>query len=116
MEGLGRLAGGVAHDMNNILSGIMGLALVLRDELGPGHPATADIADIVGACKRGQQLNRNLLGFARKGRVCKRSLSINELVRSASDMIQRSLARSMEIVHRLDPGVGQTESSGELIS
>ena len=80
MEAVGRLAGGVAHEINNVLATINALASVLQFELNCDHEHTSDLENIVAACQRGAELTSNLLGFARKGKYTKETLSINEIV------------------------------------
>jgi len=77
MEAIGTLAGGVAHDMNNMLAAIMGLASAVQNDLTPEDPLQNDIEGILAASKKGHDLTRNLLGFARKGRYRKESIDLN---------------------------------------
>ena len=80
MEAIGNLAGGVAHDMNNILAAIMGLASVLQADVEPDSAMMEDIKGILTACRRGSDLTRNLLGFARQGKYRREPISINGVI------------------------------------
>lgn len=66
LEAVGLLAGGVAHDFNNVLSVILGLSEAVRDELPAGHALRDDLQEIVDAASRGAAITRQLLTFARK--------------------------------------------------
>ena len=66
MEAMGRLAGGVAHDFNNILTAIMGHAEMLRLDLAKDHPSYGDVEGIRGTAERASRLTKQLLGFSRK--------------------------------------------------
>ena len=66
MESVGRLAGGVAHDFNNMLTAILGHAELGRMRLDPSHPVYTDLNEICKAAERSADLTRQLLAFARK--------------------------------------------------
>ena len=68
MEAVGRLAGGIAHDMNNVLGSIMAFASVLEMEMDPDDRMMSDVKHILEASKKGRNLMLNLLGFARRGK------------------------------------------------
>ena len=77
MEAIGRLAGGVAHDFNNILGIIAACSELLRDRVIPGE-SSQYLANIQKAIERGASLTRHLLAFSRKQVVAKRLLDVNE--------------------------------------
>jgi len=83
MDAIGQLAGGVAHDFNNILMGIQGNVSLLQMEHDPGHPHAKRLGRIEEHVKRGANLTRQLLGFAREGKYEVRTLAVNELVRKS---------------------------------
>ena len=66
MEALGTLAGGVAHDFNNILAAILGNADLARQDLGEAHPASQSLDEIRTAARRGRELVRRILAFSRQ--------------------------------------------------
>jgi two-component system cell cycle sensor histidine kinase/response regulator CckA len=85
MEALGTLAGGIAHNFNNLLAGIMGnLSLTLLDT-DPTHPHFDHLKRIEKLIKGGSQLTSQLLGYARGGRYDVRPLDFNQLIREISD-------------------------------
>ena len=70
LESIGRLAGGVAHDFNNILTAILGYGEIVTRELPPENPLIHDVEEIKLAAERAGRLTRQLLIFARRGVVC----------------------------------------------
>lgn len=97
MEAIGVLAGGIAHGMNNLLSAISAYASVVWDETGEEDLRRRDIEEILNAAKRGGQLTRNLLGFARKGKVQRVALDLNEIVEQTLKMIRATLPRNVHL-------------------
>jgi PAS domain S-box-containing protein len=85
LESLGSLAGGVAHDMNNVLGAILSLASSRGAALEPSDPMASALQTIATACVRGRGVVQSLLYFARKDLEESRPLGLNELVR---DMVQ----------------------------
>jgi two-component system, cell cycle sensor histidine kinase and response regulator CckA len=102
MEAIGRLAGGVAHDMNNVLGAILGSASVLDDEIKRGHPNREDLDNILAACRKGRDLTRDLLGFARKGKYVKEILSLNDIAYEAQSLLARTITKKISIDLDLD--------------
>jgi two-component system cell cycle sensor histidine kinase/response regulator CckA len=97
MEAIGRLAGAVAHDMNNVLGAVMGLAAVLAGELEPGNRHRddherhrADVARILQAAARGRHLTKSLLRFARKGSVAEEAVRLGEIGQGVVDLLART--------------------------
>jgi len=106
LEAVGRLAGGVAHDMNNILAGIMGYTNLLSAEptepVEPAEPTEPidrrEMLDrIVAGCRRGRDLSDNLLDFARSGRRPMESMSPAELIRESLSLIGPTLDKSIHV-------------------
>ena len=75
LEAIGRLAGGVAHDFNNILMSIMGAADLLLMQLEPDDPARDEATEIKQSVDRGAGLTRQLLAFSRRQAIAARSCS-----------------------------------------
>jgi two-component system, cell cycle sensor histidine kinase and response regulator CckA len=90
MESIGALAGGVAHDFNNLLGAILGCVDGMDLELGSGFQCHADLVEIRDLVKRGAQLTRGLLGFARRGKYEARPLDLNELMGVTAEIFGRT--------------------------
>ena len=95
LEAIGRLAGGVAHDINNTLNAIMGSAFALRHELSSLGHSFADLDNIAIACDRGAQLTRNLLGFARKGCYQEQTFSLNAVIKTVQALLSRTANKNI---------------------
>ncbi len=89
MEAVGRLAGGVAHDFNNMLTVIQGYAEICLQRLKPADPLYQDIREILNAAGRSSELTRQLLAFSRKQIISPRSLDINEQLFAMEKMLRR---------------------------
>ncbi len=97
LESVGQLTGGVAHDFNNLLTVIMGNAELLTDELASDsrlHPLAGMISS---AGKRGAELTRHLLAFARKQTLDPRAVDVNHLIGEVSELLRRSLGEHIEM-------------------
>lgn len=97
MESIGRLAGGIAHDMNNVLGAILGFAALLRKEKDDGTSEAEDLDDILTAARRGRDLTGKLLGFARKGVFRKEAVDMHQLLRENVDFLRHSLEKNITI-------------------
>lgn len=99
MESIGILAGGVAHDFNNILSVILGYTEILLRQLAENDPARKKIQTINEAGHRAADLTRQLLAFSRKQVVQLTSLSLNRLILNLTKMLSRMIGEdiSMEV-------------------
>ncbi len=95
MESVGRLAGGVAHDFNNMLGVILGHAEMALDQVDPAHPLHADLEEIHKAASRSADLTRQLLAFARKQTVAPKVLDLNETVAGMLKMLQRLIGEDI---------------------
>lgn len=119
MESLGLLAGGVAHDMNNVLGAILGLASVHTELQAPGSAVHAAFTTITQACNRGGSLIRSLLGFARQGLAEERDLDMNALVREEVRLLERTtLARvrlEMDLAPQLRPMRGDASALAHML-
>lgn len=109
LESIGRLAGGIAHDMNNILSAIMASALVIKDEIATPSVASESVDNVLLACYRGRDLTQNILGFARKGKYVKSDISINHLVNETTAILRRTISKSIEIKTSLEDNLNAFE-------
>ncbi|MEQ1728218.1 MAG: ATP-binding protein, partial [Vicinamibacterales bacterium] len=96
MESLGSLAGGVAHDFNNMLGGIMGYAdLLLAEEADPHK--REDLEAILQAATRSSELTRKLLAFGRRGKNIVEPLDLNTIVRDGLAMLRPTFARNITL-------------------
>ncbi len=100
LEAVGTLAAGLAHDMNNVLAAIMGLAGNLAEESSDPR-ATDDLAQIVCEAERGAELTRGLLAFSRRGQYRKQVLSIGEILDDVVVLLRRTLPKAIEIEKQL---------------
>jgi PAS domain S-box-containing protein len=104
MESVGRLAGGVAHDFNNMLSVILGFTEVAMGQTSPEQPLYADLEEIRRAAERSADLTRQLLAFARKQAIFPRELDLNETVEGILNMLRRLIGEDIHLTWL--PGAG----------
>ncbi|MBI5091986.1 MAG: response regulator, partial [Candidatus Hydrogenedentes bacterium] len=97
MESVGRLAGGVAHDFNNMLSVILGHGEMALEQLDPAHSLYTDLLEIRKAAQRSADLTRQLLAFARKQTVLPKRLDLNEAVAGILKMLQRLMGEDIKL-------------------
>ena len=102
MEAVGRLAGGVAHDINNTLNSIMASIVAHRQELEPYGRQFQDLDNITAACERGAQLTRNLLGFARRSNYERQTISLNDVAECVHALLKCTANKNIRIDIRLD--------------
>jgi two-component system, cell cycle sensor histidine kinase and response regulator CckA len=103
MDTVGMLAGGVAHDFNNVLTGIQSAAAMARLELPRDHAATGDLGEIERQCQRAAALVRQLLAFARKQPLARRTLSVNEVVLDVESLLRRVIGENVRFSVELQP-------------
>jgi two-component system cell cycle sensor histidine kinase/response regulator CckA len=102
MEAIGQLAGGVAHDFNNLLTGILSCAAEVREELPAGSPAAEAAGTIEQAARRAAELTRQLLGFARRGKLCSAPVDVHAAVLEVTRLLGRTLDARISIATRLE--------------
>jgi PAS domain S-box-containing protein len=102
MESIGRLAGGVAHDFNNILTAIRGYAELLLIDLADDAPARESAAEIARAAGRAAALTGQLLAFSRKQVLRPQRLDLNEIVSGMSSMLARMLGEDVVLTTALE--------------
>jgi len=90
MEAIGTLAGGIAHDFNNLLMGFQGNLSLMLMEMSPGNPYYDYLTNMEDYVKRGSDLTRQILGFARGGKYEVRPTNINDLLEQSSQMFGRT--------------------------
>jgi len=109
MESLGRLAGGVAHDLNNLLLPILGYAEILQEDLPPGSPVREEAEEILRAGGRARDLVRQLLAFARKQPLDMRPLDLNRVVEDFARMLRRTIRENVTLTLHLPPSLPPIE-------
>lgn len=97
MESVGRLAGGVAHDFNNMLQAILGNAEMALDEASPGSSLRESLLEIQKAARRSADLTRQLLAFARRQTVAPRVLDLNDTISGILKMLQRLIGEDIHL-------------------
>lgn len=98
IESIGQLAGGVAHDFNNIMTAIKGFAEISINELRKGHDITDDLEQILTVSDKGVDLTNQLLGFARKQMAVPKVIKPNEIISNTVQLLPRLLETSI-LVH-----------------
>ena len=106
MESIGRLAGGVAHDFNNMLTVINGHSDMLLALLPEADPFRESVQEIRDAGERAASLTSQLLAFSRKDRPRAAVVGLNGAVRDVERMLRRLVGEHIEMVTRLDPEAG----------
>ncbi len=97
MESIGQLAGGVAHDFNNMLGIILGHSEMILEDLDPDHPLAARIHEIRDAADRSAYFTRQLLAFARKQPIAPIVLNLNETLEGMLNMLKRLIGEGIEL-------------------
>jgi|GEM_PF-546524 len=100
MESVGRLAGGVAHDFNNMLQAILGHVELALDRVDSTHPLHADLQEIRKAAQRSAELTGQLLAFARRQTIRPRVLNLNEAVSGTLRMLRRLIGENIELIFK----------------
>jgi two-component system, cell cycle sensor histidine kinase and response regulator CckA len=100
MESIGTLAGGIAHDFNNLLMGILGNASLILMQLDKSHPVFDRLKNIEDYVKRGSDLTKQLLGFARSGKYEARPTNLAEFIRESSELFGRT-KKEIRIYHKV---------------
>jgi two-component system, cell cycle sensor histidine kinase and response regulator CckA len=101
MEAIGRLAGGIAHDLNNALTAIAGYAELALGEVTPAHAARADVEEIRKAAERAGSVTRQLLAFSRKQLLEPRLFNLNDTVVNIARLLTRLLGHDVHVETKL---------------
>jgi len=110
MEAIGKLAGGVAHDFNNLVTIITGYSDMLLSRIGPEDPMRRELEQIKKAGDRAHSLTRQLLAFSRRQMLQPKVLDLNAVVTNLEPMLQRLIGENIELVIELKPGLGQVKA------
>jgi len=97
LESIGRLAGGVAHDFNNMLSVVLGYGEIILGDLHQEDPLRDKVQEMVNAGQRAKALTSQLLAFSRKQTLQPQVLDLNNQIRNTEKMLRRLLAEDIEL-------------------
>ena len=107
MQAAGRLAGGMAHEVNNMMTGVLGFSEFLLRSLAEDDPRRAEVQEIIRAGARASDVTRQLLAFTRQQLLHPEALDLNAVVRGVEKMLRRSLGEDNVLELRLTEEVGQ---------
>lgn len=114
LESLGTLAGGVAHEMNNVLAGIMGVVESWASDENLTAPLRDDLSDVLAACHRGRDVTRNLLGFARADSPVE-AVRLSELIAEVVVLAQRAAGPGIAIESNVEPDLVLRADRSQLV-
>jgi len=115
METIGRLAGGVAHEFNNLIYVIKLNADLLADELDPASPFQDEVEEIIQAGDKASALTRQLLQFSRKGTIRLSSLNLGRVISDLEKLLRKMIGEDIELVLDLAPDLRPVEADPALI-
>lgn len=104
MEAIGTLAGGVAHDFNNILTAIIGYGNIVLKNMAKDHPQRVNIEHVLEAADRAAHLTKDLLVFSRKQVADKKAVDLNEIVRKVEKFLVRVIGEDISYTTTLPEG------------
>ncbi|HEU5042319.1 MAG TPA: PAS domain S-box protein [Gemmatimonadales bacterium] len=106
VQSVGRLAGGIAHEVNNLMTVVLGFGNFALDQLEAGHPARGEIDQMIRAGERAATITRQLLAFTRQQVLRPARLDLNAVVRDLAPMLERLLGAEHRLVLALGGGLG----------
>jgi len=115
MDAVGRLAGGVAGDFNNVLTVITGYAELLNAEVPASSPLRRFVDEIVHAGERAAALTQHLRAFSRGASAQPRVLDLNAIVSGMAPMLRRRLGQNIELILLTSPGLGRVKADAAQI-
>ncbi|MDP9259982.1 MAG: response regulator [Actinomycetota bacterium] len=110
MEAVGRFAGGVAHDFNNMMSAVVGFSALVLDSLEPEDPRRRHVEQIQRAGERASGMTQQLLAFTRKQVLLPQVLDLNGVVTEVNELLRRLIGEDVELVTNLTPSVHRIEA------
>jgi PAS domain S-box-containing protein len=113
LESIGRLAGGVAHEFNNLLTVISGYNAMLLNGLEPRSPLRVYAAEVGSAAERAASLTMQLLAFSRKQMNSVKPVNMNTVVIDAERMLQHTIGEDIRVVTKLDAELGQVMTDAD---
>ncbi len=115
VEAIGRLAGGVAHDFNNLTAIVLGYGEMLLGQLRPEDPARKSVEQIIAAGRRSAALTHQLLAFSRRQALQPEALDLNALLRNLEKMLVRLIGEDIELKLMLAADLGRvTADPGQI--
>ena len=105
LESIGILAGGMAHDFNNMLTAINGYSDLILRKIDAEDPIRRNVEEIRKAGERSADLTRQLLAFSRRQILQPKVLSLNEVIEDTASLVQRLIGEDIQISQRLDPAL-----------
>lgn len=103
IDAIGTLAGGVAHDFNNVLYVILGNTELSLKKISEDHPARKNLREILSAARRGADVTNRILAYSRVGSALQQASELGAVVAETRDFLAATLPSSTEIVFRGDP-------------
>jgi PAS domain S-box-containing protein len=97
LESVGRLAGGIAHDLNNLLTPILGYSEMLLEDTGPSDPRIEPLEDILNAGKRARDLVRQLLAFSRRQVLEFKPVNLDSLLKNFEKLLRRTIREDVRM-------------------
>jgi signal transduction histidine kinase/ActR/RegA family two-component response regulator len=110
LEAVGRLAGGISHDFNNLLTVILGYSDIMLRQLGQEHPLRRNLDEIIRASERAAALTRQLLAFSRKQVMQPKVFAVNNVISELEKMLRRMIGEDIELRVNLQPDLGNIKA------
>jgi len=110
MDAIGRLAGGVSHDFNNLLTVITGYTDLALESLEAEDPLRSELQEVKNAAQRASTLTRQLLAFSRRQLLEPRVLNLTTVVERIHGMLRRLLGENIQLQYKLDPQLGSVRA------
>lgn len=109
MEAVGQLAGGVAHNFNNMLTAMMGYTSLALENLPADHPSYQDLLGIRRITKRAADLTQQLLAFTRRQVIRPRVINLNEAILQLNSLLRQLVTEAVELIILPSPNLGQVK-------
>lgn len=113
MEAVGQLAGGVAHDFNNILTAIIGYASLLQTKMKEDDPLRVNVEQILVSSDRAATLTHSLLAFSRKQIINPKPVDLNEIIKNVENLLLRLIGEDIKLKTILNPPTPPLAKGGE---
>lgn len=112
LDAIGKLAGGVSHEFNNMLTAVNGNASLLLASMEKNHPWRDPLTEILKAGERAAELTQQLLAFSRKQMLAPQPLDLNVVIQNMQAMLQRVLGEDITFLCDLAPNLGPVQMDG----